>query len=204
MSAKEKDKKEVKKTVKKAPAKKASPKKTVAKTPKKVVKDVKKDATKTSTVKKKPIKKVTTKKIKEKVETPKSEKQEKFYQAVGRRKTSTSTVRLYEKKGGGVVINGKKLEEYFTTLELQKKIRDPLTALGFLDKFFVSVKVRGGGLKSQADAVRHGIGRAIVEFDSKLRKQVKAAGHLTRDPRMRERKKPGLKRARRAPQWRKR
>ncbi len=190
MPAKEKEKKEPKAKVK------ASPKKDTKKVIKKPA-ALKKQVKKSTVVKKKeePKKKPTPKK---------TDTKEKFYQAVGRRKTSTSTVRLYQKKGGGIIINDKKLEDYFTTLELQKKIKDPLTALGFLDKFLVSARVRGGGLKSQADAVRHGVGRAIVVFDEKLRKQVKAAGHLTRDPRMRERKKPGLKRARRAPQWRKR
>ncbi len=195
MSAKEIENIESKVTVKNS-----SVKKEVKKTVKKIVKEEAKE----TPAAKKVVKKVTPKVVKEKTEKPKTENTEKFYQAVGRRKTSTSTVRIYEKKGGGVIINGKKLEDYFATIELQKKIKDPLTAIGFLDKFFVSAKVRGGGLKSQADAVRHGIGRAIVVFDEKLRKQVKTAGHLTRDPRMRERKKPGLKRARRAPQWRKR
>lgn len=185
------------------------PEKEKNKTPKKASpkKETKKEVEKTTEVKKKPTKKEPvkiTKTTKKKSEDIKIDAKEKFYQAVGRRKTSTSTVRLYEKKGGGVIINNKKLEDYFNTIELQKKIKDPLAAIGLLDKFFVSAKVRGGGLKSQADAVRHGIGRAIVEFDIKLRKQVKASGHLTRDSRMRERKKPGLKRARRAPQWRKR
>ncbi len=129
---------------------------------------------------------------------------EKFYQGVGRRKTSTSTVRLYEKKGGGFSINEKDLKDYFTENNLQKTVRDPLEDLNFSDKFFVSVKVSGGGRKSQAEAVRHGIARALMNFDEELRKQLKISGYLTRDPRMRERKKPGLKRARRAPQWRKR
>ncbi len=129
---------------------------------------------------------------------------EKFYQGVGRRKTSTSTVRLYEKKGGGFSINDKKLEEYFPGNVLQKRVKEPLEKLELLEKFFVSAKVSGGGEKSQADSVRHGIARALLSFDESLRKQLKSTGTLTRDPRMRERKKPGLKRARRAPQWRKR
>ncbi len=137
-------------------------------------------------------------------EKTKEKKSEKYYQAVGRRKTSTCTVRIYEKKGGGIVVNDKKLEEYFSIPDLQKEVRKPLANLSFLDKFFVSAKVKGGGSKSQAEAVRHGIARAIVSFDEGLRKQLKSSGYLTRDPRMRERKKPGLKRARRAPQWRKR
>ncbi len=133
----------------------------------------------------------------------KEKKQEKYYQAVGRRKTSTAIVRLYEKKGGGVLVNGKKLEEYFSESSLQKKVKEPLEDLK-LENFFVSAKVLGGGLKSQAEAVRLGIARSLVVFDENLRKQLKSTGYLTRDPRMRERKKPGLKRARRAPQWRKR
>jgi small subunit ribosomal protein S9 len=129
---------------------------------------------------------------------------EKYYQGVGRRKTSTCTVRIYEKKGGGITINEKTLEEYFPTFDLQKTVKQPLEELNYTDKFSATVKINGGGVKSQAEAVRHGIARALVLFDEGLRKQVKSAGYLTRDPRMRERKKPGLKRARRAPQWRKR
>ncbi len=134
----------------------------------------------------------------------KVKEKEKYYQAIGRRKTSTSIVRLYEKKSGGIIVNDKKLEEYFPTFELQKKVKEPLEELAMIGKFSVTAKVSGGGVKSQAESVRHGIARALVLFDENLRKQVKSAGYLTRDPRMRERKKPGLKRARRAPQWRKR
>jgi small subunit ribosomal protein S9 len=134
----------------------------------------------------------------------KAKEKTKYYQAIGRRKTSTCIVRLYEKKDGEIVINEKKLEEYFPTFDLQKTVKEPLTDLSMISKFSVSAKVKGGGTKSQAEAVRHGIARAIVLFDETLRKQVKSTGYLTRDPRMRERKKPGLKRARRAPQWRKR
>jgi len=134
----------------------------------------------------------------------KAKKIEKFDQATGRRKTATCRVRLYEKKNGGIVVNDKKLEDYFTEKFLQQKVKEPLVALDFADKFAVTAVVKGGGRKAQADAVRHGIARAIVSSDEGLRKQVKSSGFLTRDPRMRERKKPGLKRARRAPQWRKR
>ncbi len=134
----------------------------------------------------------------------KTKKAEKYYEAVGRRKTSSARVRIYEKKEGGFVVNENKLEEYFPTFELQKKIKSPLEDLNYLEKFFVSAKVYGGGKKSQAEAVRHGIARALIVFDEELQKKLKAGGYLTRDPRMRERKKPGLKRARRAPQWRKR
>ncbi len=133
-----------------------------------------------------------------------TKKKEKYYQSVGRRKTSTCTVRLYKKKGGGITVNEKKMEDYFPTFELQKTVKEPLLSLDCLDNFSVSARVSGGGVKSQAEAVRHGISRALASFDEKLRKQLKSTGYLTRDPRMRERKKPGLKRARRAPQWRKR
>jgi small subunit ribosomal protein S9 len=134
----------------------------------------------------------------------KAKEKTKYYQAVGRRKTSTCIVRLYLKKDGEIIVNEKKLEEYFPTFDLQKTVKEPLEDLSMISKFSVSAKVKGGGTKSQAEAVRHGIARAIVLFDETLRKQVKSTGYLTRDPRMRERKKPGLKRARRAPQWRKR
>jgi small subunit ribosomal protein S9 len=134
----------------------------------------------------------------------KAKEKTKYYQAVGRRKTSTCIVRLYLKKDGEIIVNEKKLEEYFPTFDLQKTVKEPLEDLSMISKFSVSAKVKGGGTKSQAEAVRHGIARAIVLFDETLRKQVKSTGYLTRDPRMRERKKPELKRARRAPQWRKR
>ncbi len=208
MSAQEKD---TKKTTAKEVAKKA-PVKTASSTTKKSA--VKKETVK-KTVKKEtpkaPVKTVAKSVVKEDSKNaPEKTKKtnpfqgEKFYQGVGRRKTSTCVVRLYEKKGGGFTVNEKPLADYFPTHDLQTKVLAPLVALDFTSKFSVSAKVSGGGRKSQADAVRHGVGRAIVVFDENLRKQVKAAGFLTRDPRMRERKKPGLKRARRAPQWRKR
>ncbi|MCF7845591.1 MAG: 30S ribosomal protein S9 [Candidatus Pacebacteria bacterium] len=133
-----------------------------------------------------------------------NKKADKYYQGVGRRKTSSCTVRIYEKKNGGVVVNDKKMEDYFPTPELQKTVKEALTHLDLVDNFYISVKVFGGGVKSQAEAVRHGISRALVVFNEEFRKKLKSTGYLTRDPRMRERKKPGLTRARRAPQWRKR
>ncbi len=141
---------------------------------------------------------------KEKTKKKITKKSEKYYQAVGSRKTSTCVVRLFERKENGFKINEKNLEDYFPTFNLQKKVTAPLEDLDLRKKFFVSVKIKGGGVKSQAEAVRHGIARALVVFHEDFRKQLKSAGYLTRDPRMRERKKPGLKRARRAPQWRKR
>ncbi len=129
---------------------------------------------------------------------------EKYYKAVGRRKTSTCVVRLQEKKKGEFLINERKLSEYFPSFDLQETVMEPLSFLDYKDKFFVSVKVRGGGVRSQAEAIRHGISRALVNFDDNLKKRLKSTRFLTRDPRMRERKKPGLRRARRSPQWRKR
>ena len=134
----------------------------------------------------------------------KEKKVAKYYQAVGRRKEATCVVRIYEDKKGEIAINEKKLEEYFPGKDLQKMVKEPLDELGLLGKFAITAKVSGGGVKSQARAVQHGIARALVLFNETFRKQLKSAGHITRDPRMRERKKPGLKRARRAPQWRKR
>jgi len=96
------------------------------------------------------------------------------------------------------------LADYFPTPELQQKVFSSLKLTDHFNKFRVSVKVKGGGVTSQAEAVRHGIARALVLFNADLRKDLKRAGFLTRDPRMRERKKFGLRRARRARQWRKR
>ncbi len=134
----------------------------------------------------------------------KEKKEAKYYQAVGRRKEATCVVRIYENKSGEITINEKKFEDYFPAKDLQKMVKEPLDELGLLSKFSVTAKVSGGGVKSQTKAVQHGIARALVLFDETFRKQLKSAGHITRDPRMRERKKPGLKRARRASQWRKR
>ncbi len=133
-----------------------------------------------------------------------NKKQKEYYAAVGRRKTSSAQVRLYHKTKKGIVINSKKLGDYFPELELQKEIVAPLEKIGKAGDFGASVIVRGGGHHSQAIAIRHGIARALVKHNPKLKLQLKQEGYLTRDPRMRERKKFGLKRARRAPQWRKR
>lgn len=126
----------------------------------------------------------------------------KYWEGIGRRKTSTARARLYEGKGATFVVNGLPLEEYFQDPEDQRVARQ---SLGVADKTFdVSVKIEGGGIHSQAEAVRHGIARALEEYDGDFRSSLKAMGFLKRDPRMRERKKFGLRRARRAVQWRKR
>jgi small subunit ribosomal protein S9 len=101
-------------------------------------------------------------------------------------------------------VNGKPINAYFPSFELQQIVGVALEKMNCLGKFSVSVNVKGGGFHAQAEAVRHGISRALVIFNQDFRRRLKKAGFLTRDPRMRERKKFGLKRARRAPQWQKR
>ncbi len=128
----------------------------------------------------------------------------KYYQAIGRRKTSVARIRLFTQGDKTIMINGKPYKEYFPDLNLQQIVNVALDRMNALDKFMVSAKVNGGGIHSQAEAVRHGISRALVKFNPDFRKRLRRAGYLTRDPRMRERKKFGLKRARRAPQWSKR
>ncbi|MFH1036908.1 MAG: 30S ribosomal protein S9 [Patescibacteria group bacterium] len=128
----------------------------------------------------------------------------KYFEAVGRRKTSIARVRIFPQDEGDFSVNGKTLDQYFGDKDLQTIAQDSLNAMNTSDKFRVSVVLKGGGLHSQAEAIRHGIARALVLFNSEFKKKLKKAGFLTRDPRMRERKKFGLKRARRAPQWQKR
>jgi small subunit ribosomal protein S9 len=127
-----------------------------------------------------------------------------YYQGTGRRKTSVARVRLFP-GNGEFVINSKPPEIYFGPRDLlQREIRSPLMVTENLESFNVLVKVRGGGVHSQAGAVRHGVARALLDLDPELRAVLKKAGYLTRDPRVKERKKPGLKRARKAPQYTKR
>ena len=121
----------------------------------------------------------------------------------GRRKKSIARVRLVEGKGN-ITINKKALDEYFGTDVLKVIVKQPLVATNTLDKYDVICTVKGGGLSGQAGAVRHGIARALNESNSEYRPTLKSAGFLTRDPRMKERKKYGLKKARKAPQFSKR
>jgi len=132
------------------------------------------------------------------------EKAEKYIQAIGRRKTSTASVRLTEASKQSYVVNEKELETYFPTDELRAIIADPFTKAKVTVKFKVTAKISGGGIHSQAEAMRHGIARALVVHDGELRKKIKKAGFLARDARMKERRKFGLKKARKAPQWSKR
>lgn len=123
--------------------------------------------------------------------------------AVGRRKSASARVRLTKGKGA-MVINGKSLQEYFPYFEWQEIIEAPLKAVAEDKNLDISVKVQGGGKKGQAVAVQHGIARALVVYNEDYKKTLKSTGYLTRDARVKERKKPGLKKARRAPQWSKR
>lgn len=123
--------------------------------------------------------------------------------AVGRRKSAAARVRL-NKGSGKIIVNNKTYQEYFPFFEWQELVQAPLKTVGRDKDFDISVKVQGGGKKGQAVAVQHGIARALVRENEDLRKTLKTTGYLTRDARVKERKKPGLKRARRAPQWSKR
>ena len=127
-----------------------------------------------------------------------------FFEAVGRRKTASARVRLFTLGEKDFLVNGLPCEKYFPLKELQQLIKDPLDKMKCLDRFGVVAKVQGGGVRGQAEAVRHGVSRALVKFNADFRKRLRKVGLLTRDPRMRERKKFGLKRARKAPQWSKR
>jgi small subunit ribosomal protein S9 len=127
-----------------------------------------------------------------------------YYEGVGRRKTSTARVRIYPSGSGQVIVNDKPLEEYFTRMGDPAILLEPLEITGFMGKMDVTVQVRGGGVTGQTDAVKLGMARALLKYDSELRPPLRKAGLLTRDARMKERKKPGLKRARKAPTYTKR
>ena len=126
-----------------------------------------------------------------------------FYYGTGRRKNSVARVRLFNGTGK-ITINGRDIDNYFGLETLKLIVRSPLVLLGLEGKYDVVVRVSGGGVSGQAGAIRHGITRALMEFDAELRPALKKAGFVTRDPRMKERKKYGLKAARRAPQFSKR
>jgi len=125
------------------------------------------------------------------------------YYATGRRKTAVA--RVYLRPGNGkIVINKKDINEYFKTVSQKTLVMQPLLLTGYADKFNILIKVKGGGLMAQAGAIRHGIAQALVHFNIELRQKLKQAGYLRRDSRMKERKKYGLKGARRRPQFSKR
>lgn len=153
-----------------------------------------------------PVKKVKSKKeVKIEAEEPKVKSSRYFY-AVGKRKTAVAQVRVYPdaRDKQEFLINGRTVLEYFPVSRTQAVAVAPLSAVSVAEKFGVEAKIKGGGINSQAEALRLGIARALIKFDETLRKQLKDLGYLTRDAREVERKKPGLKKARRAPQWAKR
>lgn len=136
-----------------------------------------------------------------------AKEENRYFEGVGRRKSAVARVRFYPTgKGGAFHINGKNYKEYFITERYRNSAVAPMKVLdsGIIKNAEVSVKVMGGGVMSQAEAVTVGLARALVKFNEELKEQLRALGHLTRDPRRVERKKPGLKKARRAPQWKKR
>ena len=129
---------------------------------------------------------------------------DKFIEAVGRRKTSTARVRITSSTKSSFTVNEKDAKEYFKTEEQRRLILDPIAKGGLSTKWEIEVRVKGGGIHSQAEAVRHGLARALVDSDLELRGKMKILGYLKRDPRAKERRKFGLKKARKAPQWSKR
>jgi small subunit ribosomal protein S9 len=127
-----------------------------------------------------------------------------YYEGVGRRKTATARVRIYPGGSGSITVNDRPVEEYFPRYGDIDDLREPLDVAGFTGKMDVTVVVRGGGVTGQTEAVRLGMARAILKYDEELRSAMRKAGLLTRDAREKERKKPGLKRARKAPTYTKR
>jgi len=139
----------------------------------------------------------------------KEKKNRRYYEAVGRRKCAVARVRLFtikpfEEDEGKITVNDKFYKLYFPTLTLQQIAEASLRRLKSLNRFEVVARVKGGGSNSQAEALRHGLARTLILFNADFRKKLKKAGYIKRDPRVKERKKYGLKKARRAPQWQKR
>jgi small subunit ribosomal protein S9 len=135
------------------------------------------------------------------------DKKEQYFESTGRRKTSTARVRVFSSSKSSFLVNETPANEYFKTDEERRIVSLPLTVVSDLDKgakFAITVKVTGGGTHSQAEAVRHGLSRALLLVNGELRENLKKEGYLKRDPRAKERRKFGLKKARKAPQWSKR
>ncbi|HPT08086.1 MAG TPA: 30S ribosomal protein S9 [bacterium] len=160
---------------------------------------------------KKTIKKTTTKKevVKEAPATEKKESKKisanaKFIKAIGRRKTAVAQIRMFEKGDGEILVNNVPAENYFKKEENLNIILQPLKVVSKLKDFNFTIIVKGGGVLGQLEAVRHGIARALVKYDPEFKTILKTSGYITRDPRQKERKKPGLKKARKSPQWSKR
>ena len=132
------------------------------------------------------------------------ESKKNYYYGTGRRKSSVARVRVYENGTGSVIINGRDINDYFGLETLKLVVNQPLVSTDLVGKVDIVVTVAGGGVSGQAGAIRHGLSRALVVMNPEFRPALKAAGFMTRDPRMKERKKYGLKAARRAPQFSKR
>lgn len=127
-----------------------------------------------------------------------------YYEGIGRRKRASARVRIYPSGTGSFLVNGLEVKEYFPRLGDYEVLSGPLTDLELMGQMDVTVLVEGGGITGQTSAVRLGLARAIVKYDEETRSALRLGGHLTRDPRIKERKKPGLKRARKAPTYTKR
>ncbi len=132
------------------------------------------------------------------------ESKKQYQYGTGRRKSSVARVRVYEGGTGSIIINGRDIDDYFGLETLKLLVRQPMVATDTLGRLDVVCTVTGGGVTGQAGAIRHGVARALLKVNPEYRTALKAAGFLTRDPRMKERKKYGLKAARRAPQFSKR
>lgn len=133
-----------------------------------------------------------------------SEKKRQYFSGTGKRKTAVARVKLYEGGSGEALVNGLTIKEHFRTTFLVENALSPLKIADLKGRVDLEVITRGGGKAAQSDAVRHGLSRALLLLSPDLRSDLKRAGYLRRDARIKERKKPGLKRARRAPQWQKR
>ncbi|MDP2637327.1 MAG: 30S ribosomal protein S9 [bacterium] len=131
-------------------------------------------------------------------------KEIRYIEAIGRRKTSTARVRLFPASKQSLQVNEREVEAYFKTPEQKRVALEALNKAKTESKFKVVARIKGGGLVSQSEALRHGIARALTEYDPEMRKKLKKAGFLKRDPRAKERRKFGLKKARKSPQWSKR
>ncbi len=133
-----------------------------------------------------------------------TDKSQRYTEAVGRRKTSIARVRITPAAKASIIVNDKELNEYFKTTTLQATAIAPFEKSGVEEKFMTTIKLVGGGISSQAGAMSHGLARALEKFNTRLRAPLKKEGLLTRDQRAKERRKFGLKKARKAPQWSKR
>ena len=132
------------------------------------------------------------------------ETHKKYFEAVGRRKTAVARARIHPGAKASFTVNEKTVEDYFKTPEQKATAMEAITNLKLTEKFLVTIHVSGGGISAQAEAIRHAVARALDKYDSELHKKLKKAGFLKRDPRAKERRKFGMKKARKAPQWSKR